>query len=153
MADKAKVLKQIEDINLLLKTELNVILNDNGRKNFLKLIKDHTYDKVMEALKISINQYFVLGDDNSIDTVFKKLDGILYNIELQKEKPEIANINYLLKIAKNRFGLSGLYYHNIKNILLNNYKIKDYESIKDIFCNYSGYTPLKEQLEIYYGKE
>ena len=153
MTAKEEVLKQIDEINTILLKEMNTTLNEYGKKHLLKLIKNHSYENVVKALNISIKEYFVLGDDDSMEDVINKLDGILYTMSLQNEIPELYDINYLIKIVKNRTNVSGIYLKNIKDYLLANYTSSDFENLKDIFCNYGGYTPLMNQLEIYYGKE
>jgi len=153
MTTKEEVLNQIENINKIIEENLEITLTDEGKKYFLRLLKKHSYEDIVQTINICINNYYVLGDDETRDEVLKNIEGVLYNVEFQKEKPELADINYLLKIAKNKFDLRGLYYKNIKEILMNNYTNDEFQDIKDIFCNYSGYTPLKNQLELYYGKE
>lgn len=153
MSAKEDVLNKTKNINSLLKEKTGFSLSDNGNKYFLRLLKKHLYEDICNALKISIDNYFVLGDDETVEAVINNLEGILYTLEVQKDKPEIAEINYLLKIAKNKFNLNGLFYKNLKDLLLDNYNDNDFEKLKEIFCNYSGYTPLKHQLELYYGKE
>lgn len=154
MLTREEVLKCVDNINNLFKEKMdNATLTEEGKKHFLKLLKINSYEDIYKALEISIDTYFVLGDDNSKNDVINKLEGIMYNLKFQEEKPEIAEINYLLKIAKNRFNLSGLFYKDIKDLLLDNYTNKDFKELKDIFCNYSGYTPLKHQLELYYEQK
>ena len=153
MATREEVLKQVENINLLIKEKTGFSLTDEGKKHFLKLLKNDSYEDICEAIEISIKNNFVLGDDDTRKDIILNLEGILYTIKAQRDKPELVEINYLLKIAKNRFDLSGLFYRNIKDILLENYNNNDFEYLKEIFSKYSGYTPLKHNLELYYEQK
>ena len=153
MTAKEEVLMQVDKINELITEKMYASLNEYGKNRFLKLLKDNSYDDVYNSLQISIKNNFVLGNDESINEVLNKIDGILYTMKLQREKPELIEINYLIKIVKNKSNLSGLYIKNIKDYLLDNYTSKDFNNLKEMFCKYGGYTPLMNQLELYYVKE
>lgn len=150
--------KELENIDNNMVDEIEKILSvtdnsfsDYGRKNCIKLIKKYGFSEVYESAKISLEQYYIEGEEKSIIKTFNYIGRICAMREKQRNNPEIYKINYLCKIAKNR-----LYYFNeimIKNYLKEHFEINDYEYLKDIFCQCKNWTELKNFLYKYYEEE
>lgn len=142
-----KMIDEIEDLLSITKKSFS----EYGRQNCLKLIQKYGFDEVYKSTKISIQQYYVEDDEDSIIKTVNYISRICAVRQKQKENPKIYKINYLCKIAKNRF-----YYFNeikIKKFLNDNLEDDDYDYIKELFCICNNWTELKEYLFDYYGKE
>ena len=53
-------------------------LNDNGKRSIKKLIKNFSFEEVMEAIEISFDHYYH-GTDKTWERAFDKIGGICYN--------------------------------------------------------------------------
>lgn len=122
-----------------------------GRIRCLKNIKKFGFEEVYECAKISIDQYLIEDDEESISKVFDYIGKICYNRAKQKENPALYHINYLIKIADNRFN----YCDNVKLriFLKQNFEEEDFEVLKEIFKEAKNWTELKYDLKDYYGIE
>lgn len=150
--------KELENIDNNMVNEIEKILSvtgnnfsEYGRQNCIKLIKKYGFDEVYESTKISIAQYYIEDDDESITKTFNYIGRICAVREKQKNNPELYQINYLCKIAKNNF-----YYFDelkMKIYLKKHYIEEDYEQLKDIFYRSKNWTELKEYLLDYYEEE
>ena len=142
--------EQINQIEKLLENGTDNIFSEVGRKNCKKWIKNFGFEEVYESAEISIKQYYDETEE-SITKVFNMIPRICNNRISQKNNPNLYKINYLCKIAENR-----LYYFNnlkTKSFLIRNFKIDDFELLKEIFCEVKNWTELKETLEELYLEE
>lgn len=150
--------KELENIDNNMVDEIEKILSitnnsfsDYGRKNCINLIKKYGFSEVYESAKISLQQYYVEGDEKSITKTFNYIGRICAVREKQKNNPQLYKINYLCKILKNR-----LYYFDefkIKVYLKEHFVEEDYDYLKDIFCQCRNWTELKNFLYDYYDEE
>lgn len=150
--------KELESIDNEMVCEIEKILKvtgsnftEYGKQHCAKLIKRYGFDEVYESAKISLAQYYVENDPNSITKTFNYISRICAVREKQKNNPKLYKINYLCKIAQNRLH----YVDNLKiKVYLNKYyKDEDFDSLKDMFCLCKTWTELKEILFDYYGEE
>ena len=125
--------------------------SEYGRANCIKAIKRYGFEEVYECTKISLSQYYIEGDEESINKTFNYIWKICAVRAKQKDKPNAYKINYLIKIAKNR--LNYVDEKRLKVFLKKNYSENDFENIKFIFCNVKNWTELKEELLLYIGDE
>lgn len=142
--------KMIDKIESLLSITKNSF-SEYGRQHCLKLIKKYGFDEVYESTKISLRQYYIEDDEESIVKTFNYIGRICFVRQRQKDNPKLYKINYLCKIARNRLA----YFNEIKmkKYLNNNLEETDYEYIKDLFCTCKNWTELNESLFDYYGEE
>lgn len=119
-----------------------------GRADCKKNIKKYGFDEVYECTKISIDQYFKEGDEESVTKTFNYIGKICANRKYQKDNPKAAKINYLIKIAKNR--LSYVSEYALKKYLMSNFEEEDFENVKEIFKSCPHWTALMEDLEYYF---
>lgn len=141
--------EQVDKIEELLNAKTGRTFSEYGRRKCKNIIKRYGFDEVYESTKISINQYYDINDTNSVSIVVDYIGRICATRKKQKDDPNGVKINYLIKIAKNR-----LYYVNdmkLKCLLRKNYEEEDFDYLKDIFCQVSNWTELREELEDYYG--
>lgn len=98
---------QINSFENLIKTVLDsdsFSLNNNGKKAYKKLFKKYGFDKTVDALKISHEQYAKFDEDNeitdeSVNVILNKIDGILFT----KSQPEHKQkMRYIRGILNNR---------------------------------------------------
>jgi hypothetical protein len=81
-------------------------LNDNGKRTLKKLLSKYIMDEIMEAMKISINEYVEYFDNvpsrESVEIAWKKVRGICSVKQSEKEKPYLRDILYIRGILRNR---------------------------------------------------
>ena len=151
--------QELEKIDDRMVDEIEAVLSvtghgftDYGRKNCRKNIKTFGFDEVYESAKISLDQYYVPGDEDSIKKTFDYIGRICCVRKNQKDNPDMRNIFYLLKIGQNRFS----YFNRdkIRKMLVDNYDSEDFEILKDIFSNAYNWSTLVDELNSYfYGDE
>ena len=141
--------EQVDKIENLLNERTGNIFSDCGRQDCRKNIKKYGFDEVYESTVISINQYYDETDEESAKKVFDYIGKICSTRIKQKNNPTIYKINYLCKNAKNKY----TYFNSLHSFLRNNFELKDFDDLKDIFCNCTSWIDLQESLEDYYGEE
>lgn len=105
--------EQVDEINKLLQVT-GSSFSESGRENCLKLIKKCGFDEVYESTKISLNQYYKIGDKESVNKTFNTLFRICETRKKQKENPFIKDVNILMKIFDNKFPLTNYEFSNVK---------------------------------------
>ena len=143
--------EQVNKIETLLQEKTGYTFSEYGKKVCKNNIKEFGFDEVYESTIISINQYYNKNDDDSVTKVSNYIGKICHTRRRQKDNPLEYKINYLCKIAKNRFS----YFDNIKTriYLRKFFELDDFEYLKEIFCESRNWTDLKNNLESYYGEE
>lgn len=143
-----EMVDKIEDI---LCEATNNCFSEVGRVRCLNNIKKFGFEEVYESTKISINQYLIKDDEESIAKVFDYIGKICYNRARQKDNPKLYHINYLIKIAENRLA----YCNNTKlrAFFKQHFEEEDFDFLKEIFKEVRNWTELREELNNYYGEE
>lgn len=142
--------EEVNKVEELLQEATGNVFSDVGRSNCKKWIKSFGFKEVYESAEISIRQYYNINED-SVTKVFNMIPRICNSRIKQKDNPNLYKINYLCKIGENR-----LYYFNslkAKTYLAKNFKMEDFEDLKEIFCNSRNWTKLRNNLEEYYGED
>ena len=67
----------------------------HGRDMIKKFIRKYGFDEVYESMKIALDKYFKSGNEKSCEEAFQKVGGILHNRQVQKDNPELYEINKL----------------------------------------------------------
>lgn len=143
--------EEVNQIEQLLKQATGDIFSEFGRNDCKKNIKKYGFKEVYESAEISIKQYYDCNDEDSISKVFSMIPRICNNRAKQKENPDLYKINYLCKIGENR-----LHYFNglkAKAFLIKNFKMEDFDYLKELFTTTRNWTELREYLEDYYSEE
>ena len=150
-----KELENLEDVLVDKIEELLSVTGDSftdyGRKVCKRDIKKYGFEEVYESTKISLEQYFVPGDKESIKKTFEYIGRICSTRHYQKNNPNAYDIAYLCKIGENR-----LNYFNkgeTKIFLNRYYKKEDFEDLKYIFSDSNSRYELQKRLEQYYGDD
>ena len=143
--------EQVNKIEELLYKTTQKKFSDYGRKNCKKNIKQFGFEEVYESTVISINQYYDEDDEDSVTKVFNYIGKICNTRRKQQNDPRTYKIMYLCKIAKNNF----YYFDNLKtmNFLNRNFKLEDFEYLKEIFIDSRNWTELKHNLEDFYEED
>lgn len=139
--------EEVNKIEELLEITENSFSN-YGRQRCKEAIKKYGFEEVYESAKISLNQYYNPNDNESADKVFSYIWRICAVRAAQKKEPNIYEINYLIKIAKNN-----LRYVNsnvLKALLKQNFNKEDFEDLKILFIGAKNWTELINSLEEYY---
>ena len=125
------------------------VFSEQGKRNFKNLIKKYGFEEVYESTKLSLEQYYIPEDEASIDKTFDYVGRICTVRKRQKENPNLYDINYLCKIARNRFN----YFNDfeIKQTLNRYYEKADFEEVKNIFCTSRNKIQLIDNLNYYFG--
>ena len=142
--------EEVNQIEELLQEATGNVFSEIGRNNCKKWIKSFGFKEVYESAEISIKQYYDVNED-SITKVFNMIPRICNNRIKQKENPNLYKINYLCKIGENR-----LHYFNglkAKAFLIKNFKMEDFDYLKELFTTTRNWTELREYLEDYYLEE
>lgn len=139
--------KQIAEIEKILAPTQNTF-TDYGKENCRKLIKKYGFDEVYESATISLRNYYISGDEDSIKKCFDYISRICITRNKQKNDPNLYKINYLVKIAKNK--LRYVDQNRLKKILNTYFEECDFEDLKDIFCTARNWNDLMECLDLFY---
>lgn len=119
-----------------------------AKKSILKLIKKYGFELVYDSSKISIETYYTEPTKENAGIAFKYIERICFNKKKQEENPILKDINYLVKIAKNRY--SYLRVRDLKSFLFKHMEQEDIEDIKSIIKECKSWTSLKESLLYYF---
>jgi hypothetical protein len=81
-------------------------INDTGLKKIKKLIRDFSYEEIVEAMGISSEQYLIYSGDvvteSSWDIAYSKIDSIAKVKKDSKDNPDLKDLFYIRGILKNR---------------------------------------------------
>jgi hypothetical protein len=82
-------------------------LNETGLKKLRKLKKSFSIEEIMEAIRISTEQYLRYDEDGdvtkeSVENAWKKVGGICRNKKEEQEKPHMKRLYYIRGILRNR---------------------------------------------------
>lgn len=143
--------EQVEKIEKLLIEKTGFGFSDYGKQECKKQIKEFGFEEVYESTIISINQYYDENDLESTTKVFDYIAKICTTRRRQKNNPLEYKINYLCKIAKNRFN----YFDNVRTrfFLKKHFELNDFENLKEIFRVSRNWTELCNNLEEYYEED
>lgn len=120
----------------------DVVVKDSGKELLKKYIKKYGFEKVLESIKISFDQY----DDS--EKAFNKIPKIIVNTKRMEEKPYLKDLYYIRGIAKNRFS----YINELRAIQLleKAYENKaTIESLKSFTLSCKNWTEFRSGLENY----
>lgn len=143
--------EMVDNIEQLLSDATDNHFSEYGRNDCKRLIKKYGFEEVYESTKISIQQYYIPNDKESITKTFNYIGRICSVRKTQRENPLAKDINYLCKIGTNRFRFFNK--DRIKAFLNKHYEAEDYLDLRDIFCNGRNWSDIMEQLYQYYGVE
>lgn len=144
--------EQAKEIEKVFRDKTTFIFMPSGLESIKKEIRNYGFNEVYEATLIAIDTYFNKQNGcDSANTAFNYIGRICYNRQKQKENPLIKDINYFVKIAKERF-YSYRDYKAFKRYLLRNYREGDFETVKDIVCSAYSWGNLSSKLRDYFGK-
>ena len=121
---------------------------ESGRKTISKLIKKYGFIEVYDCTRISAETYCDTENPETASKVFNYISRICYNRKMQNEIPVLKDVNYIVKIAKNR--LSYLNSYNLKDFLCDYMSFDEVEDIKDIVKSSRNWTDLRESLYEYF---
>lgn len=121
---------------------------ESGRKTISKLIKKYGFIEVYDCTRISAETYYDTEDPETASDVFNYISRICYNRKIQNEIPVLKDVNYIVKIAKNR--LSYLNSYKLKDFLCDYMSFDEVEDIKDIVKSSRNWTDLRESLYEYF---
>ena len=124
-------------------------LSEQGKLDFKKLLKKYGFAEVYECTNISISQYYTPGDEESINKTFDYVERICAVRKRSTNNPNLYDINYLCKMARNNFSPS--IDCKVRQILNYNYEKDDFDTVKDIIRNAYNKYRLIEDLNYYYG--
>lgn len=119
-----------------------VSINENGKSNLQKYIKEFGFSEVLESARIAFSQYD--GGEKS----FSYIPRICYTRKEQREHPELKSIYILAKIAQNRC----TYFDRARflRFMKANYTEEDFEPLKDLIKCARNWTELGRGLANYY---
>ena len=85
----------------------NYSLNENGVKSLKKLRRRFSVGEIMEAMKLSTEQYLAYDENDSpiqetVERAWQKVGGICNTKKLQKDNPEAQRVYYIRGILRNR---------------------------------------------------
>lgn len=121
---------------------------ESGRKTISNLIKKYGFIEVYDCTRISAETYYDTEDPETASDVFNYISRICYNRKMQNEIPVLKDVNYIVKIAKNR--LSYLNSYKLKDFLCDYMSFDEVEDIKDIVKSSRNWTDLRESLYEYF---
>lgn len=127
--------EQVDEIEKLFERK-KPFFTKRGREEIKKLIRKYGFDEVYISTSISISQYYEENSIESIEKTFDYIPRICSNRLIQKEKPIIKDINYILKMVENAFYISKGKRYILRDYLLNNMEETDVNNVKRI-CMYS----------------
>lgn len=155
MLEWKKELSKFEDeqVNKIVEIFLNKTnheFNEIGKMLCKRWIKKYSFEEVYEATISSIEQYYDLNDTNSLDKTFNYIERICINRKKQKDDPNLKDINYLVKIAKNMYNITNYTEQKIKVYLSKKYQKNDFDNIKFIIINANRPGYIIDDLIYYY---
>lgn len=140
--------EMLDKIEELLKIT-GYVFSEQGKKNFRTLIKRYGFEEVYECTNISLQQYYIPDNKESIDKTFDYVSRICAVRKRANNNPNLYDINYFCKIARNRYRINND--TDVRRILTKYYEKEDFESVREIICNAYNKHHLIEDLYNYYG--
>lgn len=125
--------------------------NMEERKTISKLIERYGFIEVYDCTKISAETYYDPQNPGSDLVVFNYISRICYNRKMQSEIPVLKDVNYIVKIVKNRLAYSNPY--RLKEFLCRHMSVDDIENVKEIATESRNWTDLKSRLCEYFNAE
>lgn len=122
--------------------------SDSGKKTISNLIKRYGFIEVYDCTKISLESYYDFNDHSTVNKAFDYISRICYNRMVQKEVPILKDINYLVKMAKNKFRYVND--HLLKAFLCDFMSEEEFNKIKVIIKLSKNWTDLRNRLYKYY---
>ena len=142
---------EVDKINEYIHTLVNTGLTEVGKNLIKKLLKQYTFNEIIEAIDISFDEYFC-GTNESLENAINKIGGICY---FRKNKEKYSNsyyCNYLLKMCNGKFNY--INEKQLKKMLIDCVKTEDdFNNVKIIINRSRNWTTLRENLvkEFNYG--
>lgn len=127
--------QQVDETEKLFNKGTN-FFTKRGREEIKKLIRKYGFDEVYISTEIATSQYYIEDDAESAEKTFNYIARICSNRVIEKEKPIIKDVNYILKAVENNFGIPRGKRYILKEYLLEHMGENDLEKIKRI-CLYS----------------
>lgn len=135
----------VAEIDKQIKLYTTHTLSQLAKENIKQHIIKYGAREVLESVFISIEQYYDPG--NSEESFTKMVDyigKICFTRHMDKHGGMISSVNYILKIAKNRFNVFDEKY--LKNILFKYMTIENMEDIKNIVAFSDSWGDLQQAL-------
>lgn len=120
-----------------------------GRKIISKLIKKYGFIEVYDCTRIALETYYDSNDPKTSFKAFEYISRICYNRKAQSEVPILKDVNYLVKMAKNRFRYVND--HTMKSFLCDLMTEDDFDGLKVCIKSSRNWTDLKNRLYEYFG--
>lgn len=121
---------------------------ESGRKTISKLIKKYGFIEVYDCTRISAETYYDTEDPETASDVFNYISRICYNRKMQSEVPVLKDVNYLVKMAKNKFRYVND--HLMRAFLCDFMSEDDFEKLKVCIKLSRNWTDLKNRLYEYF---
>jgi hypothetical protein len=146
-ADKALNIlynKIIEQVEAQICMRLGYEFSSKEKETVKQLIFKYGAREVIESVFICLEQYIDVEDDESFEKIVDYVGRICFTRSKNKYGGMYGTVNYIVKIAKNRF--SYVNERVLKNILFKHMTIDNMEEIKNITANSNNWTDLKQKL-------
>lgn len=122
---------------------------ESGRKTISNLIKKYGFIEVYDCTRIALENYYDFNDPKTSFKAFEYISRICYNRKTQSEVPILKSVNYLVKMAKNRFRYVND--HLMRAFLCDFMSEDDFEKLKVCIKLSRNWTDLKNRLYEYFG--
>lgn len=154
MVQWKKELIEIENSNIQLIDDLfdeitECRLTESGKYDMKCLIKKYGIDEVIEAMEISARQYFKPSSYNP-SKMLSYIPRICAVRKAQQKNPNIKNVNYVIKVIKNRFRFSESCLQKLKVFLNKKSTLEDFENLKNIAFNAKSEDEILEEIFDYF---
>lgn len=137
--------EQIDKVEMLYASSCDGAgFNEEERKVISKLIRRYGFIEVYDCTRIAAKTYYSPDNPDSDFVVFNYISRICYNRKLQSDMPILKDVNYIVKIAKNRLAYLNAY--RLKGFLCKYMNLEDSENVKEIVKSCRNWTELKERL-------
>lgn len=142
---------EVEKLSQYISSNYSISLTEHGKKNIKKLVKQFSFQQVLDAIDIAFDKYYDEKCNSSSEIAFKKIGGICYNnSKSEKEKEETYRINYLVKCCECKF--SYVNYKRLKNFLKGiAWSEEQCDTVKMAITKSRNWTEFIEKLEGDYG--
>lgn len=127
-----------------------ITVNELGRKDFSKWIKEFGFQEVLEAMEISVDKYCKSNNRNDIQNAFNKIGGICAMRKKQKNDPQLYYFNYSKKVLKekcNYINMPVLHEYIYENVFTE----EDFERLKSIFYKANNWSAFSRIFEKEFG--
>ena len=150
----------LSELKSFFSKEVNFSITKHGDMLLKKWLDKYGFGLLLDSMKKSISQYLELDDDGrteweSAQKIFEYIPKICKNTLLQEKDPQLKNINYILKILRNKFGyLNNSNYWRCKELIRDLLDVITFEEIKRLaqtFYNINRF--MYEAEEILYKEE